>query len=285
MTIFEKLDSLDRRWVFAFQALVFCIVILKPVGLALTVGDQVRTAYETIDSLPAGSIVWFGTDYQAANAAELEPAALAILKHCFEKNLRVIGASTWPEGGAMMARLLNQVTPDFPDKEYGVDFLNLGYRPGGQVWLQQLTDDLPAAVGGVDHFGDPISEYPIMDGLNKIQDVALIVGIHVGTPGTPEYIRVITDPHNVPMITVLPAVSVAVTMPYLASGQLVSIVASLRGGAEYELISGFSGTAMTGMDSQSFMNLTIVIFVILGNIGFFYNKYKKGASGGGGANV
>ena len=153
------------------------------------------------------------------------------------------------------------------------------------MWLQQLTDDLPAAVGGVDHFGDPISEYPIMDGLNKIQDVALIVGIHVGTPGTPEYIRVITDPHNVPMITVLPAVSVAVTMPYLASGQLVSIVASLRGGAEYELISGFSGTAMTGMDSQSFMNLTIVIFVILGNIGFFYNKYKKGASGGGGANV
>ena len=87
------------------------------------------------------------------------------------------------------------------------------------------------------------------------------------------------------MITVLPAVSVAVTMPYLASGQLVSIVASLRGGAEYELISGFSGTAMTGMDSQSFMNLTIVIFVILGNIGFFYNKYKEGSSGGGGDNV
>ncbi len=285
VSIFTKLDSLDRRWIFAFQALVFCIVILNPVGLALNVGDQVRTAFEAIESLPEGSIVWFATDYQAANAAELEPAAIAIFKHCMQKNLRVISGSTWPEGGAMMSRLINYVAPEFPDKEYGVDYLNLGYRPGGQVWLQQLTDDLPAAVGGIDHFGDPISAYPIMEGLEVIQDVAMIIGIHVGTPGTPEYIRVITDPHNVPMITVLPAVSVAVTMPYLASGQLVSIVASLRGGAEYELISGFSGTAMTGMDSQSFMNLTIVIFVILGNIGFFYNKYKEGSSGGGGDNV
>ena len=157
VSIFTKLDSLDRRWIFAFQALVFCIVILNPVGLALNVGDQVRTAFEAIESLPEGSIVWFATDYQAANAAELEPAAIAIFKHCMQKNLRVISGSTWPEGGAMMSRLINYVAPEFPDKEYGVDYLNLGYRPGGQVWLQQLTDDLPAAVGGLDHWRSHLS--------------------------------------------------------------------------------------------------------------------------------
>jgi hypothetical protein len=182
----------------------------------------------------------------------------------------------------MMERLIAVVAPDFPDKQYGVDYLNLGYRPGGQVWLQQLTVNLPDAVGGVDYFGDPIDSYPLAKSLTKIQDVDLIFGLTIGTPGTPEYIKMVTDPYNVPMIAALPASSVAITMPYLGSGQLVAMLASLRGGAEYEKISGNMGSAMTGMDIQSFMNLTIVIFVILGNVGYFVNKR---ANGGGKGNV
>lgn len=285
MSIFTKLDSLDRRWMFAFQMLVLCAAILRPVGLALHVGENTTKAFEIIDNLPAGSLVWFAMDYQAANASELEPSGLAIIRHCLQKDLRVVGGGMWAEGGAMMARLINTVAHEFPDKEYGVDYLNLGYRPGGQIWLQQLTDNLWEAVKGVDHFGDSIQGYPMMTDLTKIQDVSLIVGMHIGTPGTAEYIKIITDPCKIPMVTVLPAVSVATTMPYLASGQVASIVASLRGGAEYEKISGNMGTAMTGMDAQSFMNLTIVIFVVLGNIGFLYMKRAKEGPGGGGTSV
>ncbi len=120
-----------------------------------------------------------------------------------------------------------------------------------------------------------------MEGLNKVQDVSLIFGMAIGTPGTPEYIKMVTDPYNVPMVAALPASSVAITMPYLGSGQLTAMLASLRGGAEYEKISDNMGSAMTGMDAQSFMNLTIVIFVVLGNVGFIFNKKAK-ASGKGG---
>ncbi len=285
MSFFQRLDSLDRRWIFAFQMLVFCVAIMRPVGLALDVGTETTKAFETIDALPPGSIVWFGMDYQAAAASEIEPTGLAVFRHCMKKDLRVVAGGMWPEGGAMMDRIIKVCGPEFPDKQYGVDYLNLGYRPGGQVWLQQLTDNLPAAVGGVDHFGDSIESYPLAQGLTKIQDVALIFGLTIGTPGTPEYIKVVTDPHKVPMIAALPASSVAVTMPYLGSGQLVSMLASLRGGAEYEKISGNMGSAMTGMDTQSFMNLTIVIFVILGNIGFFVNKRAKAAGRGGNGSV
>jgi hypothetical protein len=282
MSFFKRLDSLDRRWIFVFQMVVFCVAIMRPVGLALDIGDQTTKAFETIDALPPGSIVWFGMDYQAAAASEIEPTGIAVFRHCMEKNLRVVAGGMWPEGGAMMERLIAVVAPDFPDKQYGVDYLNLGYRPGGQVWLQQLTVNLPDAVGGVDYFGDPIDSYPLAKSLTKIQDVDLIFGLTIGTPGTPEYIKMVTDPYNVPMIAALPASSVAITMPYLGSGQLVAMLASLRGGAEYEKISGNMGSAMTGMDIQSFMNLTIVIFVILGNVGYFVNKR---ANGGGKGNV
>ncbi len=281
MSIFKKLDNLDRRWIFAFQMLVFCVAIMKPVGLALDLSSETIKAFETIDGLPAGSVVWFAMDYQAANASEIEPTGLAVFRHCLKNDLRIVAGAMWPEGGAQMERLISIVGPEFPDKEYGVDYINLGYRPGGQVWLQQLTNDLPAAVGRVDHFGDSIAPYPIMKGLDKVQDVSLIFGMAIGTPGTPEYIKMVTDPYNVPMVAALPASSVAITMPYLGSGQLTAMLASLRGGAEYEKISDNMGSAMTGMDAQSFMNLTIVMFVVLGNIGFFFNK-KAIASGKGG---
>ena len=249
MSIFQRLDSLDRRWIFAFQMLVFCVAILRPVGLALEVGEQTTKAFEAIDALPAGSIVWFATDYQAANASEIEPTGLAVFRHCMQKDLRVVAGATWPEGGQMMENLISIVGPEFPDKKYGVDYLNLGYRPGGQVWLQQLTDDLPAAVLGVDHSGEAITAYPLAEELKTIQDVDLIFAMSIGTPGTPEYIKVVTDPYKVPIISALPASSVAVMMPYLGSGQLTAMLSSLRGGAEYEKISGNQGSAMTGMDA------------------------------------
>ncbi len=37
----------------------------------------------------------------------------------------------------MMDSLLKTVGQEFEGKEYGVDFLNLGYRPGGQVFLHR----------------------------------------------------------------------------------------------------------------------------------------------------
>ncbi len=282
MSVFERFEKLDRRWIFGFQILVFVFAILRPVGLALEVGDTTRKAFELIDSLPPGSIVWFGVDYEPANRAEIEASAIAILRHCMKKDLRIVSGSMWAPGGTMMDSLLKTVGQEFEGKEYGVDFLNLGYRPGGQVFLQKLTENLPDAVLGIDHHGDPISQYPLAGELDTIQDVSAIVALAIGEPGFREYIKIVTDRYKVPLIAVLPAVSVPEAMPMVNSGQLAGMLGSLRGGAEYEKVSDNPGKALTGMDAQSFMNLTILVFIALGNIGYFVRKKGANAGKGGG---
>ncbi len=272
MNLYQRLENLDRRWIFGLQILVFVVVILNPVGLALEVGDNTKRSFEVIDRLPPGSIVWFGVDYEPANRAEIEASAIALFKHCMQKDLRVVSASMWAPGGTQMDSLIEIIEEQFEDKEYGVDFLNLGYRPGGQVFLQQLTEDIPTAVLGIDHYGNPISQYPLGQELTTISDVSVIVALAIGTPGFREYIKVVTDPYKIPIIAVLPAVSIPEAMPMLNSGQLTGLLGSLRGGAEYEKISNNPGKAMTGMDSQSFMNLTILLFIVLGNIGYFAQR-------------
>jgi len=256
------------------------VSILNPVGLALEVSGSTRQTFELIDSLPAGSIVWFGVDYEPANRAEIEASAIALFKHCMEKDLRVVAASMWAPGGSQMDSLIRSVSDQFEDKVYGVDFLNLGYRPGGQVFLQQLTEDISTAVLGIDHYGNPISQYPLGKELKTIKDVSIIVSFAIGSPGFREYIKVVTDPYKVPIIAVLPAVSIPEAMPMVNSHQISGILGSLRGGAEYEKISSNPGKAMTGMDAQSFMNLTILLFIVLGNVGYFAQRRFNERKGG-----
>lgn len=280
MNLYQRLESLDRRWIFGFQVLVFVVSILNPVGLALEVSGSTRQTFELIDSLPAGSIVWFGVDYEPANRAEIEASAIALFKHCMKKDLRVVAASMWAPGGSQMDSLIRAVSDQFEDKVYGFDFLNLGYRPGGQVFLQQLTEDISTAVLGIDHYGNPVSQYPLGKELKTIKDVSIIVSFAIGSPGFREYIKVVTDPYKVPIIAVLPAVSIPEAMPMVNSHQISGILGSLRGGAEYEKISSNPGKAMTGMDAQSFMNLTILLFIVLGNVGYFAQRRFNERKGG-----
>jgi hypothetical protein len=64
-------------------------------------------------------------------------------------------------------------------------------------------------------------------------------------------------------------VMVPQTYPYLESGQLCGMLSGMRGGAEYEAklkIKG--GSATWGITRQSMAHLLIILFIVVGNIGF-----------------
>jgi hypothetical protein len=42
----------------------------------------------------------------------------------------------------------------------------------------------------------------------------------------------------------------------------------MRGAAEYEILVNHPGKAVAGMDAQSFAHVLIVLFIILGNVGY-----------------
>jgi len=62
--------------------------------------------------------------------------------------------------------------------------------------------------------------------------------------------------------------------PYLQAGQIEGIIGGLKGAAEYEKLVEHPGGGIVGMTAQSVGHIAIIIFIILGNIGYFAIRRK-----------
>lgn len=92
---------------------------LKPIGIPIKISEGTQSAYDVIDSLTPGSKVVFGFDYSPGNAAEMEPQAIAILKHLLTKDVKVIGLSFQAQGPMLAVKAFEAA--GWTEKEYGTD--------------------------------------------------------------------------------------------------------------------------------------------------------------------
>jgi hypothetical protein len=109
----------------------------------------------------------------------------------------------------------------------------------------------------------------------------MVLTLSAGTPGYREWLAYGQSKFGVPVGAGVTAVSAADAYPYLGSGQLIGLFAGMKGAAEYEtaLIKGgyklLFHQAIKAMDAQSLGHLFIMIFIIIGNVGFFIMRRKK----------
>ena len=61
-------------------------------------------------------------------------------------------------------------------------------------------------------------------------------------------------------------------MASLQSGVYTGLVPGGRGGAEYELLINKPSAGVGAMDAQSTGHLAIILFIVLGNIGFLGSR-------------
>src|SRR5206468_12700938 len=140
MALLDRLAAIDRRVIYLATGLAVLIPILVPLGLPVTVTPSTRSAFDAVESLPAGSRVLLSFDYGPSTAPENDPMAVAVLRHCFKKNLRVVAMALWPTGGDAVAReQMARIAAEFPDKKDTIDFVNLGYKDGGQAPMQKMS--------------------------------------------------------------------------------------------------------------------------------------------------
>ncbi len=272
--MWEKLANIDRRVIYVLMILVVVVALLNPVGLAIIPSAETKRVYDFIESLPSGSIVYLGFDYDAGAMPELMPAGQALIRQGFRKDLRFICAGMWVMAGDMADTAFSIVPDEFPDKEYGVDWVNVGYKPGGQVLLQKMLSSIYEAAVGTDHYGNDLKTLPLLDEAPTIKDVEAVFMFAGGTPGEREYIRHVTSPHNIPLIVSTLSVSVPELMPLIQSGHVLAGILGMKGAAEYEVLVGNPGSATAGMDAQSFSHALIIVFIILGNLGYLATREK-----------
>jgi hypothetical protein len=278
------LHQLDRRWVFLFVAVGTILPILFPIGLPVTTTPPVQSLFDKIESLGPDDVVLFSFDYGPTTKAENTPMAAAVLRHCFSRRIKVVIIALYPIGGAMMAtQVADQVASEFPDLTYGVDFVNLGYKDGGQALMKQMGESI-SRVFPTDRLGRPVGEFPLMQKVTNYADIDLVVSYATGVIGE-WWANLINAQFRTPVAVGCTAVSAPKYYAYLDSGQMIGLLGGLKGASEYERLlldryparqlaydDPLNFSAMRGMDVQTVIHLIIIGFIVIGNVAYFLSR-------------
>jgi hypothetical protein len=242
--------------------------------LPLSVTEPVQGLYDAIEAVPEGAIVLAACDYDPGSMPELYPMNLTAFRQLFRRNIRVVCTSLWPACPPLVEQALKTVALDEFHKTYGVDFVNLGFKEGREVVMVEMGNSIPKTFPK-DFYGTPVEELPLMREVTNFADLAMIVNISAGYPGTKEWVQQVRSRFDIPLGAGSTAVSAPEYYPYVQAGQLTGLLGGLKGAAEYETLVQVPGTATSGMDAQSIVHLVIIIMIVFGNVLFLINKRRR----------
>jgi len=258
----------ERRIIFGIIFLAVMLPLIFPIGWASEVSPMVRMSHALIDATPSGAVGLISFDYEASTITELHPMAVAQIEHAWSKGHKVIATALWPQGPQMAAQCFEEAkkNPRFKDMQYGVDYVNLGYKVGGLVTVQALgssfTDVYPT-----DSSGASWNSLPMLKSIRNLKDLAWISSLSSGVPGLREWIMNAHDVYNIPVTGGTTAISAPGFLPYVNNqNQLTGLLGGLKAASEYEMLIDKKGPATTKMDAQSVAHIVILIFIALGNI-------------------
>jgi hypothetical protein len=286
----STLESLDRRWIF----LIMFWAVLVPIyyiGLTGETFPEVPSAlaqatFDEIESLDEGAPIMLAFDYDPASEGELGPMATSFVRHAAEKRLKLYMIALWPVGPQMIDDAIgNVLTSDFPDMVYGEDFVNLGFKSGNEAVIKVIVTNL-RALYTTDSRGTAISQIPMMEGIDNIQQMDLIVNISAGYPGAKEWVQYAVTPYpdRIRLVAGATGVQAPLLYPYIPE-QLPGLLGAIKGAAEYESLvnSAYSGAdpdpkyleALRRMGPQLVAHLLVIALIIVANILFFINRRRE----------
>jgi len=280
MKFLESLTKIPRRIIFLTIALAVAIPLIVPIGIPVNVMPQSKKLFEAIETLDNESKpILISCDFDPQSLPELYPMLLAIMRQCYSKNVKVILMALWPQGTGMVEMGLEELSEEFT-KEYGIDYTFLGYKFGVAAVLLGMGEDIKG-VFPVDYYGTALDSLPMMLSVRNYRDISLIVTLSTGDPGWRQWLLFAQSRYGARLGVGVTAVSAADVYPYVETGQVTGLLAGMKGASEYEnlvLRKGYAQgvfRASQGMDAQSLGHLLIMIFIILGNVGYFYLRRKK----------
>ena len=295
--VFSILGNLDRRIIFLLIGLAVLIPLIKPnwVQLPIKIDNNTQVVYDSISGLQKGDKVLLSFAYGASTMPEVHPMAIALLNHLFSKGVKVYIVSLWPEGPIMAKQAIASVDDsDIFDLKDGRDYIMFDYKVGGFVVIKGIADNF-RELYKQDYNGNSIEELSIMDNVYNVSDFDFVFDFSAGVPGNAEWVQYACDPKDVPLSSGCTSIMVTDAIPYVESGQLRGILAGMPGAAEYEkLVFDYmvneqkngnkyinsevqinKGKAYSRMSAQSVAHLLMVIFIIIGNIAYYYTRKEN----------
>jgi hypothetical protein len=205
-------------------------------------------------------------DYDPSGIPEMVPMTRTALRQLLDKKCKIIITVLWNGGPGLVDKVVRQVVEkEYPDRVYGVDYVNLGYKAGDEAVMVLMGQGIVNAFPK-DYRGSDTRSMPIMKGVRDYSSFPMLVNISSGYPGTKEWVQQVQARFHLPMVAGVTAVSAPEYYPYLQSGQLLGLLGGMAGAAEYEKARGEKGSATRGMDAQSLAHFFVALCILLGNV-------------------
>jgi hypothetical protein len=263
------LSRINRRIIYLVIAIAVAVPLLIKVPLPVSVGPEVRKVFGEIDGLPAREFIMMSFDFEASSIAEIQPVAEALIRHAFEKDLRVVGLALFSEGTAIGYNIISSLADEY-GKSYGEDFIYLGFRPQYVSAILGMGEGIDQ-VYPLDYLNNDWTDFPSFSDVNNYRDISLVVSIADGSLPT-YWVEYAGSRYEQKIAAGITAVMATSYYPYTASGQLVGFVGGLKGAAEYESLLGYVGSGHRGMLAQSSGHMAIIALVVLANIAALRKK-------------
>lgn len=275
----DRLLHLDRRWIFLFIGVSVLLPLLFNLQCHQVPSPIVQGIFDKIESLPPGSRVLMSFDYGPSTVPEVSPMAHAVIRHCLERDLKIVFMALWATGQNLLTSTVDSVARlEFPNKVYGVDYANFGYKAGNQGVINVIVTDFFKLFTS-DVNGLPARDMALLTGVKSLADMSLIISYGGGFPGIKEWVQFAGDVAHVPVAGGSTAVTAPLLYPYYPQ-QLVGLMGGIKGAAEYETMltrayPKFDALPKRGslaMGPQTVAHLVIMFFIVMGNLAYFLSR-------------
>lgn len=265
----ERLENLPLGIFFILIIAAMAYISINPLGLPVPVTKQTKDTHAAVEKLNAGDIILVDQGYASGTIAVHEPGLVVVFKHAMNVGAKVVLVSSATEGPQLFDRALAKINPGAKGYEYGKDYIHLGYFAGGEPAYAGIIADI-TSIFTVDYKNTPVDQLEIWDELSAPthEKINLVYVQSAGGDVCEGWIRQSAVRYDIPMILQPLEMMVPTILPYYP----INAQGVLNGGigaAEYESFGGFPGEAVKLSDMLSVAHLVILVFLILGNIGWY----------------
>lgn len=272
MSIWQKMTAIPREVIMALVLLAIIVPAMNPLGLPLMVGSMSEAWYDTVDSLPADSVILFDIGYGSGGYPSLGPGNIAAFHQMFEKDLKIVIMATSLEGTLMYPLIMDSVLPEQNyGAVYGEDYVFIGYIAGSQTAMAGVLGDLKSLVTN-DYQGTAISTFSLMDNVGGADDFALVAYVTTAGETAEGWVYQASSQYNVVVLGGCLSMMTTSIKPYYDSGQIAGIMDGIKGAADLEFLTGHPGDAIVSSDILTFTQSLVLIFIIVGNVSWYMTK-------------
>jgi hypothetical protein len=274
-TIWDRLEDIPREVLYGILIITFIMPMLFPIGFPVPISPEVQRWYDTIAKLPNGSMIMIDFGYSGGGEPELGPMAVAVYHQIFKRGgIKVVAMSTSIEGTLLFDKVMTEVNPSQYGKQYGVDYIHIGYIAGTETAMAAVGKNIRATTT-TDYKGVSLDTYSIMDGVNEAADFDLLICYTTGGDQSEGWVRQWYTTYKTPYLCCVLAMMVPTMLPYQAAGQIVSLTSGAQAG-QMEILVKVPGRGIKSADVITLTHILCIALVVVGNVAYFGKKFSGG---------